>query len=155
MSVLELSFPDVVDDRAARTVASGVIVVAVAALLTQSPLLVALLAVGFWLRVLYGPRYSPLALLTTRVLVPRYPGHPRLVPGPPKRFAQGIGATWTTAAALLLAVGATGAGWTLVALLLVPAGLEATLGFCVGCHAFRLLMKAGVIPNDVCDRCVW
>jgi hypothetical protein len=155
MSVLELSFPDVVDDRAARTVASGVIAIAALALVTGSAALVVLLAAGFWLRVLYGPRYSPLALLATRVVVPRYPGDPRFVPGPPKRFAQGIGAAWTTAAAVLLAAGATSAGWTLVALLLVPAGLEAALGFCVGCQAFRLLVKAGVVPESVCERCVW
>ena len=155
MSVLELSFPDVVDDRAARTVAAGVIAIAASALVLRSPVLVGVLAVGFWLRVLYGPRYSPLALLATRVLVPRYPGGVRPMPGPPKRFAQGIGAAWTTAAVLLLALGATGAGWTLVALLLVPAGLEAVLGFCVGCKAFALLMRAGVIPETVCERCVW
>jgi hypothetical protein len=155
MSVLELSFPEVVDDRAARTVASGVIVTALAALVTRWPALVVLLAGGFWLRVLYGPRYSPLALLVTRVLVPRYPGSPRIVPGPPKRFAQGVGAAWTTAAVVLLALGATGAGWVLVALLLVPAGLEAALGFCVGCKVFGLLMRAGVIPETVCERCVW
>ena len=153
--MLALSFPSTVDDRAARTVAAGVIAIAVAALVLRSPVLVVLLALGFWLRVLYGPRYSPLALLVTRVLVPRYPGTARPVPGPPKRFAQGVGATWTTAAALLLAVGATGAGWVLVALLLVPAGLEAVAGFCVGCKAFALLMRAGVIPQSVCERCVW
>ena len=153
--MLALSFPETVDDRAARTVAGGVFSLAVASLVLRWPVLVAVLALGFWLRVLYGPRCSPLALLVTRVLVPRYPGAARPVPGPPKRFAQAIGAAWTTAAVLLLMAGATGAAWSLVALLLAPAGLEAALGFCIGCRVFALLMHVGVIPRSVCERCVW
>jgi hypothetical protein len=149
------SFPNPVNEVSARLVAGGVVLLAAATIVLDQPWLTAVIAYGFLARVLTGPKLSPLGQLVTRVITPRLNVEPKLVAGPPKRFAQGIGATWTTAAALLLAVGATGAGWTLVALLLVPAGLEATLGFCVGCHAFRLLMKAGVIPNDVCDRCVW
>jgi hypothetical protein len=105
--------------------------------------------------VLTGPTLSPLGRLVTQVVRPRLDVAPRPVPGPPKRFAQGIGAAWTTAAVVLFALGATGAGWVLVALLLVPAGLEAALGFCVGCKVFALLMRVGVIPESVCERCVW
>ena len=72
----------------------------------------AVIAVGFWLRLLFGPRISPLAVLSVKVLTPRL-GKTRLVPGPPKRFAQGIGAAVSTAAAVLLAVGLAPAGWLL------------------------------------------
>jgi len=32
-------------------------------------------------------------------------------------------------------------------------GLESIVGFCAGCWLFGLLMKAGVIPADVCEAC--
>ena len=59
------------------------------------------LAYGFVARVLAGPTLSPLAQLVTRVLTPALGREPRLVPGPPKRFAQGIGAAVTVTAAVL------------------------------------------------------
>ena len=37
--------------------------------------------------------------------------------------------------------------------MVVFAFLESALGFCVGCKAFALMMKVGVIPAEVCDRC--
>jgi len=33
----------------------------------------------------------------------------------------------------------------------MAATLEAALGFCVGCQIFAVLMRAGVIPQDVCE----
>ena len=61
--------------------------------------LIAVLALGFLARVLTGPKLSVLGQLATRVIAPRL-GPPRLVPGPPKRFAQAIGLTLTTVAAV-------------------------------------------------------
>jgi hypothetical protein len=147
------SFPRVVDERAARLVATGVVLLGSAAVLTTSPIVVALLAAGFLLRVGWGPRFSPLALLVTRVIVPRLDGAPRPVPGPPKRFAQGIGATFTVGALVLIVAGAKTAAFALVGLLLVAAGLEAFAGFCLGCWLFARLMRLGVIPEAVCERC--
>ena len=91
------------NEVAARLVAAGAALQAVAYLITGWPVLLVTLAVGFVLRVLTGPRLSPLALLVTRVVVPRLDVAPRLVPGPPKRFAQGIGATLSVGALLALA----------------------------------------------------
>ena len=55
-------------------------------------MLLVLLTYGFVARVLTGPTLSPLGQFVTRVLTPRLPFAPKLVPGPPKRFAQAIGA---------------------------------------------------------------
>jgi hypothetical protein len=80
------------------------------------------------------------------------------VPGPPKRFAQGIGATLTVSAAILyFGFGATTAADVLVALVLVAATLESVFAYCVGCKLFALLMRAGVIPDEVCEECndIW
>src|SRR6516164_6780099 len=93
------SFPNPVNELAARTVAGGVVLLCIATVVTGSPLLLALLAYGFVARVLTGPTLSPLGQFATRVAAPRL-GPPRLVPGPPKRFAQGIGAVFTVTAAV-------------------------------------------------------
>ena len=74
-------------------------------------------------------------------------GRPKLVPGPPKRFAQGLGLTFSLAAAVCVAVGATTAGWVLVGLLIVAAVLESVFAFCLGCAIFGLLQRAGMIPR--------
>jgi hypothetical protein len=35
----------------------------------------------------------------------------------------------------------------------VAATLEAALGFCLGCKVFAVLMRLGLIPDDVCAEC--
>ena len=32
--------------------------------------------------------------------------------------------------------------------------MESALGFCLGCRAFAGLMSIGLIPEQVCERCV-
>src|SRR5580704_59413 len=97
------SFPDPVNEVAARTVAAGVVVMTVVALAAGVPWLLVPLVYGFWARVLTGPTLSPLGQLATRVVVPRLPVAPRPTPGPPKRFAQAVGTVLTTAALVVWA----------------------------------------------------
>jgi hypothetical protein len=148
------SFPNPVNEKAARTVAAMVAVLGALTLATQAWWLLAVLAYGFVARVLTGPTLSPLGRLAKDVIAPRL-GPAHMVPGPPKRFAQGIGAVLTTVAAVLaLAAGATTAAAVLTAALVVFATLEAAAGLCVGCKVFALLMRAGVVPASVCEACV-
>jgi hypothetical protein len=77
----------------------------------------------------------------------------KLVPGPPKRFAQGIGAVVTVPAALAWLAGAEALALALVGLIVVAATLESVFGFCVGCRIFAILMRVGVIPAEVCEAC--
>ena len=116
------------------------------------------LAYGFLARVLTGPTLSPLGQFVTRVLTPALPFAPKFVPGPPKRFAQGIGA-FLSATALVLAFGfdATTEAYVCVAFILVAATLESVFAYCLGCKIFALLMRAGVIPESVCVECgdIW
>jgi len=151
------SFPNPVNEKAARVVAGVVMVVALVTLLTSAYWLLVPLAYGFWARVLTGPTLSPVGQFATRVAAPRL-GAPRYVSGPPKRFAQGMGAVITTSAAILaLAAGATTAADVLLGLLVLAAGLESILAFCIGCQIFGLLMRAGVVPEAVCAECadIW
>lgn len=151
MSTL-LSFPNPVNEKAARTVAGGVVILALLGLLPGLTWLTVLLAIGFWLRVASGPRFSPLGQLATRLIAPRL-GPARLVPGPPKRFAQLIGAVVTTSAAVCFLAGALGAAQILLGLIIVAAGLESAFALCLGCVIFGYLMRAGLIAEEICVEC--
>ena len=148
------SFPNPVNEYAARTVAAGVVVMAAAAIAFQQPWILIPLAYGFWARVLTGPTLSPLGQLATRVIAPRLPWAPKPVAGPPKRFAQGVGVVFSTTALILwFGFGLSAATWVVVALLATAATLESVFGLCLGCIAFGYLMKAGIIPEEVCEAC--
>ena len=148
------SFPDPVNEVAARGVAGTVAVVAALAVATGWHWIAVPLSYGFVARALNGPRFSPLALLVTRVLVPRLGLAERPVPGPPKRFAQAIGATLTTGAAgAWLAAGANVVTAGLLAAVVVAATLEAVFAFCIGCRLFAALVRLGWLPASVCEAC--
>jgi Domain of unknown function (DUF4395) len=130
----------------------------VAAIVSGQAWLVAVIAYGFVARVLTGPTLSPLGQLVTRVITPRIRVPARLVPGPPKRFAQGIGATLTVAAAVLaLGFGLEIEADVLLGLVIVAATLESVFALCIGCKIFAWLMRIGVIPAEVCESCndIW
>jgi hypothetical protein len=151
------SFPNPVNEKAARVVAGVVGLTGVVILLTGWHWLLVALAYGFWARVLTGPTLSPLGRLSMRVIAPRL-GPPKYVAGPPKRFAQGIGAALTTAAAVLaLGFGLATAAEVLTALLVVAATLESVFALCLGCQIFAVLMRAGLVPEATCERCanIW
>jgi len=154
MKNMLFSFPNPVNEVSARLVAGGVVLLSLITIVFDQPWLTAVIAYGFLARVLTGPKLSPLGQLVTRVVTPRLPLAARPVPGPPKRFAQGIGATFSvTAAVLALGFGLTTAAYVVLGLLIVAATLESVFGLCTGCRAFAVLMRAGVIPEEVCERC--
>ena len=148
-------FPNPVNEVSARLVAGGVLLMGLACLAFRQPWLMPVMAVGFLLRVAAGPRFDPLGLLVTRVITPRLPIAERLTPGPPKRFAQSIGAVFTVSAhgAVLRVrpdrrrlradrragrvrhprVGAAASAWA--------------------ARCSPLLMRVGVIPESVCEEC--
>jgi hypothetical protein len=146
------SFPNPVNEKAARVVAGVVMVVALVTLLTSAYWLLIPLTYGFWARVLTGPTLSPVGQFATRVAAP-WLGEPRYVPGPPKRFAQAMGAAITTTATVLWLVGATTGTDVLLGMMVVAAGLESILAFCVGCQVFALLMRIGLVPESICLEC--
>jgi hypothetical protein len=148
------SFPDPVNEVSARLLAAGVVLLSLAAIALDVPWLTAVIAYGFVARVLSGPTLSPLGQLVTRAITPRLHVAARPVPGPPKRFAQAIGATFSVSAAVLaLGLGLTTAADVLLGLLIVAATLESVFGLCLGCKAFAALMRWGVVPVEVCERC--
>jgi hypothetical protein len=148
------SFPDPVNEVSARLVAGGVVLLSLATILFDQPWLAVVIAYGFLARVLSGPTFSPLGQLVTRVITPRLRVAARPVPGPPKRFAQAIGLVFSVPAAVLaLGLGLTTAAYVVLGLLIVAATLESVFGLCLGCKAFAVLMRVGLIPEEVCERC--
>jgi Domain of unknown function (DUF4395) len=150
-------FPNPVNEVSARLVAAGVVVMSVLTIALNLKWATAVIAYGFVARVLTGPSLSPLGQLMTRVVTPRLPFKARPVAGPPKRFAQGVGVVFSISALLLTVLGFWGAAQIVLALLAAAAFLESALGFCLGCKAFAVLMRVGVVPEDVCEKCnnIW
>ena len=147
------AFPNPVNEKAARVVAGGVLIVTLVIVATGLYWLLIPLAYGFWARMLTGPTLSPLGWAAQNVVAPRL-GERKPVPGPPKRFAQAIGVAFSTAALVLgLALGDHAAADGLLGLLAVAAGLESIFAICLGCQLFGLLMRAGLIPEQVCVEC--
>lgn len=147
-------FPDPVNEISARCVAAGVVVMCLAAIAIGQPWMTLVIAYGFVARVLTGPTLSPLGQFVTRVVTPRLGRAPRYVPGPPKRFAQGVGAALSvTAAILAVGFGQEAAADVALGAIVVAATLESVVGFCLGCTIFAGLMRIGVIPEQVCVRC--
>jgi hypothetical protein len=147
------SFPNPVNDAAARTVALGVVLMSVVAFTTGAAWLLIPLTYGFLARVAAGPKISPLGWFAVNVSAPRLKSWQKLVPGPPKRFAQTIGLTFSGAALITwLTAGWLDARWILLPLV-GAASLEGFLGVCLGCTIFAMLIHAGIIPDSVCEEC--
>jgi hypothetical protein len=151
------SFPNPVNEVSARLVAGGVLVMCLLTISLNLKWATAVIAYGFIARVLTGPSLSPLGQFMTRVVTPRLPIAARPVAGPPKRFAQAIGVAFSVAALVLTILGYWGAAQIVLGFLSAAALLESAFGICLGCNAFAVLMRAGVVPEEVCERCnnIW
>jgi hypothetical protein len=152
-----IGFPNPVNEKAARVVAGGVVLMAVTAIAFELGWLLVLIALGFLARVVTGPTLSPLGQFATRVAAPRL-GDPKHVAGPPKRFAQAMGLAMSTAAVLLyVAFGAPMAARVVTGVLAGAATLESVFALCLGCQVFAVLMRIGLIPEATCERCanIW
>ncbi|MEO6123964.1 MAG: DUF4395 domain-containing protein [Ilumatobacteraceae bacterium] len=147
------TFPNRVNQASARLVGAGVVLQCVAFLVFRQDWQLIPLTYGFVARVASGPRFSPLGQLVTRVLTPRVAPDHRLVPGPPKRFAQGIGSTLSIAASAAWLLDAQAVSIVLIAGITIAATLESVFGLCLGCVIFNRLMAWNVIPADVCEAC--
>lgn len=152
------TFPNPVNEVAARTVAAGVVLLSLMIFALGLHWLVFVLLYGFIARVAAGPRFSPLGQLATRIVAPHIGVAPKMVAGPPKRFAQGIGLVFSVAATLsFFVVGSAFAGDIIVSILALFAFMESALGFCAGCKMFAVGMKLGLVPEEVCLECanIW
>lgn len=147
------SFPNPVNDAAARTVAIGVVIMSVVAFATGAAWLLIPLTYGFVARVAAGPKISPLGWFAVHVSGPRLTAWQKSVPGPPKRFAQTMGLAFSSATLITwLTAGWLDARWILIPLI-GAASLEGFWGYCLGCTVFGWLIRRGLIPESICEEC--
>jgi hypothetical protein len=146
-------FPNPVNETSARIVAAGAVLMSALYVVTGNPWILVPLTYGFIARVLTGPLLSPLGRISTQVITPRLKRNHVFVAGPPKRFAQGIGAAFSVAGSVLWILDLPIASRVVIAMLAGAASLEAFVGFCLGCAIFSRLMRWGVIPASVCEEC--
>ena len=146
-------FPNPVNETSARIVATGAVLMSALFVVTGNPWVLVPLTYGFIARVLTGPLLSPLGRIATEVITPRMKRKHVLVAGPPKRFAQGIGAVFSIAGSVFWILDMHAASRVVIAMLAGAASLEAFVGFCLGCAIFARLMRWGVIPESVCQEC--
>lgn len=149
------TFPDPVNEVAARVVAIGVVTQVVLLAITHNRLLFIPLCYGFLARVSSGPKISPMGIIATKLVAPRLSKYERLVAGRPKRFAQAIGVVFSFGAAILaLTLSTFTPSLIVLAALGVAASLEGFLGFCLGCKIFGIAFNLGLVNYDDCPTCV-
>lgn len=121
-------------------------VLVVVGLLVQAwPWFLGLSAVLYWNAAL--PRLNPFDALYNR-LVAKPRSRPGLTPAPgPRRFAQGMAATFMLAIGLCLLSGWRGLAWTLEGLLLAALAALVFGRFCLGSYLFFLLSGQGAFAN--------
>jgi hypothetical protein len=64
---------------------------------------------------------------------------------------------FSVTALLLTILGFWGAAQIVLGLLATAAFLESAFGLCLGCQAFAVLIRFGVVPEEVCEKCnnIW
>ena len=148
-------FPNPVNEYAARFVAFFVMFFSLVILITNNLWAVSLLFIGFLLRLLFGPRVSPFALITLKLIIPLLKNPNKSVPGPPKRFAQFIGALITLIASIIYFFTTYNViVISILGVLILFTFLESVLSFCFGCYVFNLLIKVRLIPKNICEACI-
>jgi len=109
----------------------------------------------FFTKVAFGPRLSPFALITLKLIIPLLKNPNKSVPGPPKRFAQFIGTIMTLIASIiyfftsynLIVI-------SILGILILFTFLESILSFCFGCYVFNFFIRIGLIPENICEACI-
>ena len=148
-----LTFPNPVNEKAARTVAAGVLALSALTLITGWYWLTIPLAYGFWARVLTGPTLSPLGWSAQNLIAPRAGSRaarsrPAEAVRPGDRCGDVVGGARARPGARAQnrrrrRAGAARRG----------GGLESILGLCLGCRVFAMLMALGLVPESVCAEC--
>lgn len=147
------NFPEIVNENAARIIAVFVFIFVLLSLNFSELYFVFVLLAGFFLRMMYGPKYSLTAKIVLNFIIPLLKIADKPAPGPPKRFAQSIGFLFSILASLFLLLKFQNAYNLTLLVLGFFSFLESVFGFCAGCFVFGLLMKLGVIPEEICERC--
>ena len=133
--------PILIDARGPRFGAAITSVLLATALLTHSPLFVAISLVFFIIGALRGPQFTPQGLIFKKFVKPRLKSETTLEDVRPPRFAQQVGLAFT-AVALVAGIASWSALFSVaVGLCLAAALLNAVFNFCLGCEIYLLIAR--------------
>ena len=112
------------------------------------------LTYGFAARVAAGPKISPLGQFAVRVAAPRLTDVAQVRSRTAQAFRPGDG-RWPSPSAATIVWLQRGLGRRALdpVPLILAASLEGFLGYCLGCTVFGWLIRAGVIPEEICVEC--
>ncbi len=127
-----------VDEHPVRFVAFFVLAFMAVYILTGNPLLLCLLLADFLLRAFNLNAYSPLALLSGRV-VKQIGLKNKPVDRAPKRFAAFMGLAFVAIILLMWLLNFTLPAKSIAVLVAVFASLESFFGFCAGCYVYAFI----------------
>lgn len=147
------NFPDIVNENASRLVASSVFIFIILSIYFSEFYFVFILVFGFFIRTLYGPKFSITAKIVLDYIIPVLKISDKPTAGIPKRFAQLIGFIFSFSASIFFILKMQ--NYYIITLIILGffAFLETFLGFCAGCFLFSQLIKLGFIPESICEKC--
>ncbi len=125
----------VIDSRAPRTNQATIGALALVAFFTDSPWLIALLALQLIVGLTFGRRFCLPCVAYFELIQPRF-GEGRIEDSRPPRFANMIGVVFLTASTILLFAGLATVGWVFALIVSALALLAAISGVCVGCELY-------------------
>lgn len=131
---------EIVDERGSRISAFIVVLVSCISLYLDVPILFALLAIDFFIKGFVQIKKSPLAYIV-RGIITALSLSPKPTNAGPKQFAAKIGFILSVLAFVLGFLGYKLAFLICGFALIIAAGLQAFIGFCVGCLIYSLWMK--------------
>jgi hypothetical protein len=136
-----------INENVARIMAFFTILIVLAGVYFKSSIVLAALAIDFYLRTFTSGKYSPLKYISKRFS--NYLGvSPKMVDTAPKKFAAGIGFLFTLSISGLLLFNHYMAANSLAAVLIICAGLESFKGFCVGCIIYTYIVFPFLSKED-------
>ncbi|MET8704726.1 DUF4395 domain-containing protein [Kitasatospora sp. NPDC058032] len=131
-----------IDPRGPRFAAALTTLVLIAVLLTGSGALLAAQTLVFALGALGGLRRSPYSWLYRTLVRPRLAPPAETEDERPPRFAQGVGLVFAAVGTAGLLTGVAWLGLLATGFALAAAFLNAAFGYCLGCEAYLLVLRA-------------
>jgi len=149
------NIPKRVKEPVVRGIAVQVFLLTLAAIYWKSPVILYILLGDFFLRAFVTAKISPLAILSRYIWAPLLKFPLKMVTMRPKKFAASIGFFMSAAALALYLTGYPFIMQLVLAVLALFSFLEGAFRFCAGCKIFGLLIKLGLVKEELCEDCVF
>jgi hypothetical protein len=133
-----------VNENKVRLTALWVLAIVAISIFAPSIILIAFLAIDFFLRAFNFGKYSPLNKLS-EAAVKQFHVANKPIDQAPKRFAAKIGFMLSVVLAIFLLCGLLKAAFILQIVFAAFAFLESFLGFCAGCYVYSFLRRLKLI----------